>query len=961
MHPRCYPGQDHLSAQTGGGCDFFQSLDTADLRSGTDFAPPTLQPHDQSLGQHVQQHDPDVGVDRGQMLPPMSSFSQSFPSPGDYHPKYHSFNESPENDENGIDFNQILGMGCESVAQKESHQSHQQHQQPQQQHDYEMQSLGPPALLYSGFEHESFGAEMQFEPSNTMSHEYLTTDSHVAAANSFYASSADGGYSQSFVLASGGSEYSAASHSIHTMSSDMTDTSHMSGEDQQKSSQSGSVVVAEQHVQDVAGYAFQSPDTLPQTVHQSHHSAGAHPASRSAFSQQQFSSNDFLSFEDTETSESLIDLHSTLVDLLPPTPQPTAQHISRPDDQLSHVAVQHKDPFSHSQSFQSAGAFSFLDTAAPHVELVNDSLVQRVECFKCKVCHFLSEDRTEVLMHISEKHDSQRQPLHHMSVQTPGLSLFSCSSCNKSFASVDECRKHMDTDHQSSSQGLGHESQAAPSAMQTTDQSIAAVSPETQSTSSLSQDQPAEPLVQSLPDDAVDSTSVSTGSKKRKRKPANKEEKVTNKEKKAPKAGKRASRKKVAWSVKLDRELGTFICTKIKCSLRYASMENLQLHEKCHRDDGNGFACCECDEFQSNNWSTVSSHLWTKHKIDMELFQCDQCDYRNYSISIMENVHKPIHSPDKNYLCDCGKRFKNSKQLTNHKNRHEKNKNQAVAVVVPPVPEPVDVPANKTAHKCDVCEKEFPEARPLRLHKDQVHNKKRPYVCHMCDHGAASKGALRVHIRSHTGEKPFKCEDCEYSTSDHNSLRRHKMRHSGERPYKCPFCDYACIQVSPTLAHVSPDPHFSLSSQSSTYKQHLRNKHPDQTASVIHSCSVCGFKTVNEDIFRTHMTEHQNLGPGTRVKHPVPRQNRRSRSDGESSPCSSSSLSPPPLSSSPESPIMHLARGIAGSSKRQKVVAVEPELSVAEIETETPQLTLITSKSVLPNSTKKQNTSVTNL
>ncbi|MPC66675.1 Zinc finger protein 407 [Portunus trituberculatus] len=57
------------------------------------------------------------------------------------------------------------------------------------------------------------------------------------------------------------------------------------------------------------------------------------------------------------------------------------------------------------------------------------------------------------------------------------------------------------------------------------------------------------------------------------------------------------------------------------------------------------------------------------------------------------------------------------------------------------------------------------------------------------------------------GEKPFACEKCKYRTSDHNSLRRHKMQHSGVRPYRCPYCDYASIQ-------------------STTFKVHLKDKHP---------------------------------------------------------------------------------------------------------------------------------------
>lgn len=57
------------------------------------------------------------------------------------------------------------------------------------------------------------------------------------------------------------------------------------------------------------------------------------------------------------------------------------------------------------------------------------------------------------------------------------------------------------------------------------------------------------------------------------------------------------------------------------------------------------------------------------------------------------------------------------------------------------------------------------------------------------------------------GEKPFSCDQCSYSTGDHNSLRRHKLRHLKLKPYNCNLCNYACIQ-------------------SSTYKVHLKNKHP---------------------------------------------------------------------------------------------------------------------------------------
>ena len=67
------------------------------------------------------------------------------------------------------------------------------------------------------------------------------------------------------------------------------------------------------------------------------------------------------------------------------------------------------------------------------------------------------------------------------------------------------------------------------------------------------------------------------------------------------------------------------------------------------------------------------------------------------------------------------------------------------------------------------------------------------------------------------------------------------MRHSGERKYKCPFCSYACIQ-------------------SSTYKQHLKNKHPGLSEGIMFNCGFCGFKTVNQDMYGTHISEHTRNG-----------------------------------------------------------------------------------------------------
>lgn len=237
-----------------------------------------------------------------------------------------------------------------------------------------------------------------------------------------------------------------------------------------------------------------------------------------------------------------------------------------------------------------------------------------------------------------------------------------------------------------------------------------------------------------------------------------------------------------------EEDIHWFQCEYKKCTAKYESLNNLERHMNCHiPGDELGYKCSYCKTFTSQYWSSMAGHLWREHAVDLELHKCESCNYRSYSLSILENQHKRIHSNEKNYCCDlCSKCFKNNKQLVNHRVRHSKPQVPVIATVRP---------EDAKKPECENCNKAFKDRRALMVHMNSVHKKKRPYVCSSCGHRASSRSALKTHIRSHTGEKPFKCDQCDYSTSDHNSLRRHRMRHSGERPYKCPFCDYACIQV----------------------------------------------------------------------------------------------------------------------------------------------------------------------
>ncbi|KAJ8955841.1 hypothetical protein NQ318_005386 [Aromia moschata] len=104
-------------------------------------------------------------------------------------------------------------------------------------------------------------------------------------------------------------------------------------------------------------------------------------------------------------------------------------------------------------------------------------------------------------------------------------------------------------------------------------------------------------------------------------------------------------------------------------------------------------------------WKPLISHLWRLHKIDMDLYACDKCEYKTYSLAKLNSIHKLIHSEVRGYACDiCNKAFKNAKQLRNHKMTH-KNK------------------IDKLLHTCEACQRRFSDKRQLRVHMDVVHKK----------------------------------------------------------------------------------------------------------------------------------------------------------------------------------------------------------------------------------------------
>lgn len=82
------------------------------------------------------------------------------------------------------------------------------------------------------------------------------------------------------------------------------------------------------------------------------------------------------------------------------------------------------------------------------------------------------------------------------------------------------------------------------------------------------------------------------------------------------------------------------------------------------------------------------------------------------------------------------------------------------------------VSTEKFLHKCSVCSYSTKYTGALKEHM-RKHTGEKPYSCNLCGYRSSKLQAQKVHMRTHTGEKPFSCHHCEYQSTQKHHLVRH--------------------------------------------------------------------------------------------------------------------------------------------------------------------------------------------
>lgn len=199
-------------------------------------------------------------------------------------------------------------------------------------------------------------------------------------------------------------------------------------------------------------------------------------------------------------------------------------------------------------------------------------------------------------------------------------------------------------------------------------------------------------------------------------------------------------------------------CTVDGCMFRFKSPATLEYHGRCHNGalgSAQPMICPECKSTQFSNWNCLHTHLWRTHEIDMELYCCQLCSFKTPIYSRLVNTHAKIHSEERNYKCtQCGKGFKNTKQLKNHRRLH---RTQGLGMAKPSSNEQSDVATDPAVllHRCEDCNAVFKHRKTLREHLCKQRNEQPQ--CSTCQ--------VRLHMHTRPSTNPPVSHFCSASSA----------------------------------------------------------------------------------------------------------------------------------------------------------------------------------------------------
>ena len=214
------------------------------------------------------------------------------------------------------------------------------------------------------------------------------------------------------------------------------------------------------------------------------------------------------------------------------------------------------------------------------------------------------------------------------------------------------------------------------------------------------------------------------------------------------------------------------------CGIEFSSANRLKIHmEKYHKIFNGKVQCDICDKyFTPNRLKAHSQNCKIKPKCESgkkaaieSQFCCDQCGRKfSKNYRLIEHV-AVVHTKELKIECDfCGKSFTGKESYQRHLVSRHDNK----------------------ALECKKCKLTFSDKVEMKAHMQSFHSIKEPtFNCTKCSKQFGTIYTLKKHTASQHEGKTSKCDICGKILSDKHKLRVHKeFVHEGKRPHECSKC-----------------------------------------------------------------------------------------------------------------------------------------------------------------------------